>query len=48
MKLVVEIEDADRDGIEEVLELILRQVRDGYLSGFDRRDGGRYHYEVTA
>lgn len=47
MQLKIEIEGHRAGDLETALEEVLRKVREGYLSGADSNDTGRYHFTVT-
>ena len=38
---------ASQSDIEESLEIAIRQVREGYTSGFDRNEDGSYQYDLS-
>ena len=47
MQLEVTIEETTEDDLASTLELIAKQVADGFTTGFDRSDSGGYRYTVT-
>lgn len=47
MELNIEIEGAEESDLEMALEEVLRKVRQGYRSGFDSNDSGRFNFDVS-
>ena len=45
--LRIEITGDSTSDLEIALEVIAKQIPDGYLSGFDSNDTGNYKYSVT-
>lgn len=42
----IEVSGNTRDDVIAGLEEALRQVREGYLTGFNRNEDGHYHFEI--
>lgn len=47
LKLTVTVEGKDDVALADTLCHIARQVEQGFLCGFDRGDGGSYHFDIT-
>ena len=48
MKMTLEIEGVETFDLELALNEALKLVSEGYTSGFDRNDTGRYQFSITA
>lgn len=48
LKMTLEIEGVETFDLELALNKALKLVSEGYTSGFDRNDTGRYQFSITA
>jgi len=48
LKMTLEIEGVETFDLELALNEALKRVSEGYTSGFDRNDTGRYQFSITA
>jgi hypothetical protein len=47
LKMTLEIEGVETFDLELAMNEALKQVSEGYTSGFDRNDTGRYQFSIT-